>query len=70
MSMIVYRFFITKEDFMENIIHLHFRDNTVFEVTNEQQAKNLIACDSNIVDVVCNNDNYNQSLSAYLQEVK
>ena len=70
MSMIVYRFFITKEDFMENIIHLHFRDNTVFEVTNEQQAKNLIACDSNIVDVVCNNDNYNQSLSTYLQEVK
>lgn len=54
---------------MENIIHLHFRDNTVFEVTNEQQAKNLIACDSNIVDVVCNNDNYNQSLSTYLQEV-
>ena len=70
MSMIVYRFFITKEDFMENIIHLHFRDNTVFEVTNAQQAKNLIACDSNIVDVVSNNDNYNQSVSAYLQEVK
>tara|TARA_X000001316_G_C921993_1_gene36699 strand:- start:1541 stop:1750 length:210 start_codon:yes stop_codon:yes gene_type:complete len=67
--MIVYRFFITKEDFMENIIHLHFRDNTVLEVTNAQQAKNLIACDSNIVDVVSNNDNYNQSLSTYLQEV-
>lgn len=55
---------------MENIIHLHYQDNSVLEVYNSNQAKDFIACDPKVVDVLTDNYDLSVSLTNYLKEVK
>lgn len=55
---------------MENIIHLHFKDSMVLEVSSVSDAKNIITHNNDVSGIVTNNTKYQQELGNFLQEVR